>query len=443
MIPRIGRRDHFGNAENRCDLRGLQRARPAEGDKRKAARVDALLDRTGADRVRHVGVDDGENALRRLAEAEAELGRKPADGPARRFRVELHAPAEEITRVEPADNQIGVRHGRFFAAPPVGGGPRNRARAARSDPKRSAMVDIGDRAAARADGVDVDHRREQREAGDGCRARVRFRQLSVDDDSDVRARAAMSNVISLRRSASPPIHAPASTPAANPESRVSVGFSDTMLAVATPPFEAMILRSAPSPARLSDRSRWVIYIRTFGPMKAANAAVVNRSNSRNCGDTKEDVVTNASGRILRHDRLDAVLMRRIEVGEQKADGDGFHASLAKRDRRAAHPLFIQGLELLPVRRRQASLDHHAVAAFDQWTILPGQLLPDRVVLDPLMASDMQNVAEAFIGDHACPGALVLEHRIGRGRRRVEDEVDLVGLSLSRREQALDALHHAV
>ena len=107
----------------------------------------------------------------------------------------------------------------------------------------------------------------------------------------------MSNVISLRRSASSPIHAPASTPAANPESNVSVGFSDTMLAVSTPPFDAMILRSAASPALLSDRSRWVIYVRTFGPMKAANAAVVNCSNSRNCGDTKEDMVTNASGRI--------------------------------------------------------------------------------------------------------------------------------------------------
>ena len=107
----------------------------------------------------------------------------------------------------------------------------------------------------------------------------------------------MSKVISLRRSASPPIHAPASTPAANPESSVSVGFSDTIPAVATPPFEAMILRSAVRPALFSDLSRWVMYVRTFGPMKAANAAVVNRSNSRNCVDMKEDVVTKASGRI--------------------------------------------------------------------------------------------------------------------------------------------------
>jgi hypothetical protein len=37
-----------------------------------------------------------------------------------------------------------------------------------------------------------------------------------------------------------------------------------------------------------------MYIRTLGPIKAANAAVVNRPNSRNCGDTKEDIVTKAA-----------------------------------------------------------------------------------------------------------------------------------------------------
>ena len=60
------------------------------------------------------------------------------------------------------------------------------------------------------------------------------------------------------------------------------------------------------------------------------------------------------------------------------------------------------------------------------------------MLDPLMTSDMQNVAEAFIGDHARVGALVLEDGVGRGRRRVEDEIDLAGLAPRRGEQTLDA-----
>ena len=37
------------------------------------------------------------------------------------------------------------------------------------------------------------------------------------------------------------------------------------------------------------------YCLTRGPMKAFIAAVVKRSNSRNCGDTRAEVVTKASG----------------------------------------------------------------------------------------------------------------------------------------------------
>jgi hypothetical protein len=36
-------------------------------------------------------------------------------------------------------------------------------------------------------------------------------------------------------------------------------------------------------------------LRTFGPTKAFIAVVVNRSNSRNCGDTDEEVVAKHSG----------------------------------------------------------------------------------------------------------------------------------------------------
>src|SRR3984957_19498822 len=136
-------------------------------------------------------------------------------------------------------------------------------------------------------------------------------------------------------------------------------------------------------------------------------------------------------------------MRRVKVGEEKADCDGFDAGVAKGARRFAHALLVQRFEFMALRRRQTSRDHHAIATLDQRTILPRQLLPDRIMLDPLMTSDMQNVAEAFIGDHARVRALVLEDGVGRGRRRMEDEVNLVGLAPSRCEEALDTLHDAV
>ena len=315
---RIGRRDHFRNGENGGDLRGLQRAGPAEGDERKAARVDALLDRTGADRVRHIGVDDGEDALRRLAEAEAELDCKPADGAVRRFRVELHATAEEVIRVEPAENQIGVCHRRLFAAHPISRGSRRGARAARPHPKRSAVVDVSDGAAARADSVDVNHGGQQRKAGDGRRTRVRFRQLSIDDDSDFRAHAAdveRDQLASLRQLPDPRPRQHASRQPRKQRQR-------RLLRHHARRRHAPVRRHDPKigrKARAFERSVEVGDIRPdFRPDEGRQRSrgeslelAKLRGYEGGCGDER-------LRKNFRHDRLDAVLMRWIEVGEEKA-----------------------------------------------------------------------------------------------------------------------------
>ena len=60
-------------------------------------------------------------------------------------------------------------------------------------------------------------------------------------------------------------------------------------------------------------------------MKAFIAAVVKRSNSRNCGDTRDEVVTKASGYTSRTISARALLVRRVEVGEEKADRDRLDA----------------------------------------------------------------------------------------------------------------------
>ena len=66
----------------------------------------------------------------------------------------------------------------------------------------------------------------------------------------------MSKVMRLRRPDRPPAQSPPITPAAGPESRVRTGRSATMLGVATPPFDAMMRRSALKPeAPISDSSR--------------------------------------------------------------------------------------------------------------------------------------------------------------------------------------------
>ena len=78
--------------------------------------------------------------------------------------VQLHAPAEEPLGVDPAEHHVRVRDRRLRAALAVAGRARVGPGAARADAKRAAVVDAGDRAAAGADRVDVEHRHEQRVA---------------------------------------------------------------------------------------------------------------------------------------------------------------------------------------------------------------------------------------------------------------------------------------
>ena len=79
---------------------------------------------------------------------------------------------------------VGLR-----AAAAVAGRAGLRARALRADAQEAAGVDPGDRAAARADRLDVDQRHRGRDAPfDLVLGRVAL--LAVDEDADVGARAA-------------------------------------------------------------------------------------------------------------------------------------------------------------------------------------------------------------------------------------------------------------
>jgi hypothetical protein len=80
--------------------------------------------------------------------------------------VEVHAAAEEAVGVEPPEHEIGVGHRGLGAAAAVAGGTRIGAGAHRADMQAAALVAPGERAAARADLDDVDHRQLHRLAGE-------------------------------------------------------------------------------------------------------------------------------------------------------------------------------------------------------------------------------------------------------------------------------------
>jgi hypothetical protein len=131
----------------------------------------------------------------------------------------------------------------------------------------------------------------------------------------------------------------------------------------------------------------------------------------------------ALGVFLQDDLPGAQLMRRVQVGEQEADGDGLDARLLQLARGAADRVLVQRFQNLAPGRDQPLGDGLAVPAAHQGPILPGDLLHDRVVLRPLMAPDMQDVAVSRRGDQPRFHALVLQDGVGGDRGPVHQLID--------------------
>ena len=105
----------------------------------------------------------------------------------------------------------------------------------------------------------------------------------------------MSKVTRRRRPTSAPAQLAPSTPAAGPDSMRVTGRSAASATLATPPLERMTRISAATPSRRSAASRRSRYAPVPGPTNAFMAAVVKRSNSRNCGVMSAEVQTKQSG----------------------------------------------------------------------------------------------------------------------------------------------------
>ena len=92
----------------------------AVGEQHEIARIVAAPDRDFAQRVGHVAVDHAADAGGGGFDAHAErFGDLIADRGGRALEIELHAAAEEIVRVEDAEDQVGVGDGGKLAAAAV------------------------------------------------------------------------------------------------------------------------------------------------------------------------------------------------------------------------------------------------------------------------------------------------------------------------------------
>ena len=55
---------------------------------------------------------------------------------------------------------------------------------------------------------------------------------------------------------------------------------------------------------------------------------------------------------------------------------------------------------------------------------------------------MKNLFEAAGGDQPNPGALAFEHRVGRNRRAMQDQRNLIGIDARKRSDLVNAGEHS-
>ena len=144
-------------------------------------------------------------------------------------------------------------------------------------------------------------------------------------------------------------------------------------------------------------------------------------------ELREDVGARSherAGNLLGDDLRGPALVLGVEVGEEEADRDRLDAVLSELACDSPHVLLVERLEDLARRRHDPLDDDLPMAPLDERPRLPGDVLHDRVVLRALVAADVDDVAKAARRHEPGHRAVVLEHRVGRDRRSVEDGVDL-------------------
>src|SRR5450759_3858667 len=120
----------------------MERTRPSKGDHRRLARIDALVDRYGADRKGHRRVGKRRDAERSFLDRQAQrLPYLVMDGVARGLDIELHGAVEEAARIDAAEHEIGVGHHRIASSLAVTGRTGIRPRTLRADMDAPGLVD--------------------------------------------------------------------------------------------------------------------------------------------------------------------------------------------------------------------------------------------------------------------------------------------------------------
>lgn len=436
------RHQHARDLQLHRDVAGEEGARAAGGDESEVARIVAAAHAVELDGLDHAELLDLQRAERGLLQRHVQRSGEPLQRLAGELRVQGHAPADEAAiGAQPAQHHLGVGGRGLGTAAAVADRPRVGARRLRADPVDAALVDIGDGAAARSDGVDVHHRDHGLVVADLGVEQVAHAQPAVGGDADVSRGAAdveSEDVVVAGHPAGPDAadeprhrarhHQVDRAAGGALRGRHAAGGLHQAHAARQP----RVAQAGVQPAHVARDPGADVGVEA-GSREALELAVERQHLA---GEREIGV-----GTFLPQDPLDALLVGGVEVGMQQADGDGVDPGLGERPRPLAHLVLVERHDDLALRRGDALLDREPVAAPDQRARLPRQLLLQREVVRLLVARDVQDVAEALGRDEAHLGALVLQRDVGRDRGAVEQQVDRLQADARLAAERIHAGHH--
>ena len=420
-----------GNADLLGQRRGVHGAGAAEGDQGQIARIEALLGRADPHGAFHVGVGDADDPRRRRLGRQPERRADPLhERPPRGIEIHPHLAAQEAIRMEPAEHQVGVGHGRLVAAAPIGGRPGFGARALRSDVQTVELVQPGDAAGPGANGVDLDHGQHHgmlRDAAFGGHA-----QLAPVDQRDIRAGAAhvdAQQVAPLPRPADP-LDGECTTrrTRGNQANRIVLGGVDRERAAVG--LHEQNLRVGQD--RPDARPQLLQVARNQGhgggvQRHGAHALELPDLTANLLGSRDMDARQSLAQPILYQH-----LIRRIDVGVEETDGDGLSAAVTDRVEQPLHRLVVGLFQDLAIGRRALGGAEAALARDYRQRLVLQQV----VHVGPEVAADLQHVAKSLGGQERRLGQLVLDHRVRDQGRTVNQERDARGIDLRQLESAL-------
>ena len=402
------------------------------------ARIIALLDRDHPQRTEHILVDDVDDAARGRHQIDAKRIGDRLYRARRAGAVELEGATEQIFG-QIAEHDISIGHRRQFAAFAISDRARHRARRLRADAQRAREFgNISDRTTARADGLDVERRRADREMTDFGRAHAA--RLEIFNQRNIGRGAAnieRKNILETRilRDPQRARHAPCRSRHQYAH-RMFLGLGRRH----QPAIRTQQRKLARHPALL----QLVAQVRNIFADHRAHRGIGDGGQGALIFLHLGEHFVRERNRRLGHDFArkfaDALLMRTINKGVDERDGNRLDALRFEMEQGAADSRLVERADFVACGIDSPANGHRILKRGER-----GWLGPDDPCRKPAgneRTRDLQDVLEPLGRDEPDACALALEHRIGRDRGAVEHIADRARRDSRLYANRVDAVQYA-